>query len=98
MFVYLHLLADGVRLLSLWHRYLSCICCPDGDTIQIYESNPNSLFCKWQQCIEQWKVVLDTIAEEFKAGVATVNPHKGAQTCNRCHLMQVCRINEAQYA
>ena len=49
------------------------------------------------EAIENWRVVLDRLGEEFRQGKAVVDPKKPGQTCQYCGLGALCRINEAVY-
>ncbi len=42
---------------------------------------------------ERWPVQLAALVSEFKSGVATVAPLSGAQTCNRCGMQRLCRVD-----
>ena len=44
----------------------------------------------WPELLLHWRKVIDTLAGEFAAGVATVQPRPGA--CRDCHLPGLCRI------
>ena len=44
----------------------------------------------WSELLVHWRKVIDTLAGEFAAGVATVQPLPGA--CRECHLPGLCRI------
>ena len=46
------------------------------------------------EAIENWRVVLDRLGEEFRQGRAAVDPKKPGQTCQYCGLGALCRINE----
>jgi CRISPR/Cas system-associated exonuclease Cas4 (RecB family) len=42
--------------------------------------------------LEEWRRVLERLAEEFRAGKAAVDPKPGA--CDNCGLRALCRIRE----
>jgi probable DNA repair protein len=44
------------------------------------------------ELIEEWRRVLERLAEQFRAGLAEVNPKVGA--CEYCGLRALCRIRE----
>ena len=44
--------------------------------------------------IEEWRRVLEHLAEEFRAGRAEVDPKPGA--CDNCGLRALCRIRELE--
>lgn len=49
----------------------------------------------WQQLQNDWRALLQELAQEFAAGVAAVLPSRGAQTCQHCDLQSLCRIGDA---
>ena len=53
------------------------------------KSNPDY---NWQQQLTDWQVVLSSLANDFKQGVATVEPLETA--CRYCDLHGLCRIHE----
>ena len=48
----------------------------------------------WDRVVEQWREVLEKLAQEFMAGTAEVSPKKFPATCQYCELAQLCRIKE----
>jgi hypothetical protein len=42
--------------------------------------------------IEEWRRVLERLADNFRAGFAEVDPKQGA--CDLCGLRALCRIRE----
>jgi probable DNA repair protein len=46
----------------------------------------------WEQAEQQWKEQLGALAQEVRAGVASVTPK--AKACDWCHLSAVCRVND----
>ena len=48
----------------------------------------------WQQLQQDWRALLEELAQEFAAGVAAVLPSRGAQTCQHCDLQSLCRIGD----
>ena len=49
------------------------------------------------ESIPAWAGVLETLAGEFVAGRAAVDPHRGAKTCEFCRLPALCRVAELGY-
>jgi probable DNA repair protein len=45
--------------------------------------------------LDAWRKVLDQLGNDFRAGVADVNP-KNASACRRCTLLPLCRFGEAE--
>jgi probable DNA repair protein len=50
-------------------------------------------FESWSELLQAWQVSLETLADDFIAGRAAVDPRKPA-VCNTCHLHALCRIQE----
>ncbi len=48
----------------------------------------------WEAQLIAWKAILHQLAEDFANGIATVDPKDLKQTCLRCELKSLCRINE----
>jgi len=46
----------------------------------------------WQALLAHWRTVLTALAENYVAGVATVDPLP--QECRTCHLSTLCRVHE----
>jgi hypothetical protein len=44
--------------------------------------------------IDGWRDVLERLADEFRGGVARVDPRDGKRTCTYCDLSTLCRIGE----
>ncbi|MCF2902061.1 PD-(D/E)XK nuclease family protein [Pseudoalteromonas sp. OFAV1] len=44
--------------------------------------------------IQTWKTQIHDIVDEFKSGLASVNPHKVEKSCTYCNNAPVCRLNE----
>lgn len=49
-------------------------------------------FFHWQSLINHWKITIDTLAEQFHQGIATVDPIHSNTTCATCELQPLCRI------
>jgi len=52
----------------------------------------------WAELATEFPAKVATIAREFKAGCAVVDPVKGALTCRYCALENLCRIDELSKA
>lgn len=50
---------------------------------------------RWEQVTEHWWAWLDRLARDHAAGRADVDPKLGANTCRRCHLAALCRVESA---
>ena len=48
----------------------------------------------WPELIENWRAILERLADSFRSGRAIVDPKKGAITCSRCDYALVCRVSE----
>ena len=48
----------------------------------------------WPQQFNDWRQVLQNLAEEFRSGYAAVEPKKPGDTCKYCELTALCRIHE----
>jgi ATP-dependent helicase/nuclease subunit B len=48
----------------------------------------------WQSLLSYWQSILGSLAKDFMQGVALVSPKSYPQTCQYCHLMSLCRMNE----
>jgi hypothetical protein len=44
--------------------------------------------------LNEWRLRIEQLGEEFLAGHAEVDPREPGKTCESCHLQAVCRINE----
>lgn len=49
-----------------------------------------------QQQQEEWRATLTSLAEDFRNGVAVVDPKKGNETCRYCAQSLLCRIRETE--
>lgn len=47
----------------------------------------------YEKQYETWKNTLGSLAEDFKAGIAIVDPLEGINTCRLCSLKTLCRVN-----
>ena len=48
----------------------------------------------WEELFDNWRAVLENLADEFRRGVATVTPSRGA--CDWCEQQPLCRIHEVE--
>ncbi len=48
-----------------------------------------------KETIEDWRLVLDRLGEDFRDGKAVVDPKDRRQSCEYCSFPTLCRINEA---
>jgi hypothetical protein len=46
--------------------------------------------------IRDWKLQIEDLVRSFLAGRADVNPREYPETCTRCGLHALCRIQEQQ--
>jgi probable DNA repair protein len=49
----------------------------------------------WPAITQHWRAWLDALARDFAAGRAVVDPKQGQDTCRRCHLGGLCRVDTA---
>lgn len=49
----------------------------------------------WRQVTEHWWAWLDRLARDHADGRADVDPKLGGNTCRRCHLGALCRVESA---
>lgn len=49
----------------------------------------------WRGLLSGWRVVLERLGEEFRAGRAVVDPKAWPKSCQYCGLTSLCRINES---
>ncbi|MFC1747353.1 PD-(D/E)XK nuclease family protein [Pseudomonadota bacterium] len=48
----------------------------------------------WSALLDEWRNVLTDIAQDFRQGIATVDPKDGHKTCQYCECGPLCRITE----
>jgi hypothetical protein len=48
----------------------------------------------WEELLARWRDEMDTLGREFVTGVARVDPKRANESCKRCELKALCRINE----
>lgn len=48
---------------------------------------------QWQEQLQQWRQVLEGLAQEFRSGVATIEPLQGRHSCQYCGLQSLCRVS-----
>lgn len=51
-------------------------------------------FPTWEGQLQDWRMRLTAMADEFLSGQTEVNPLKGPATCRHCDLKMLCRIAE----
>lgn len=56
---------------------------------------PNGQNVSLEVAMENWRVVLHRLGQEFQSGKATVDPKESGTTCLHCSLTPLCRINDA---
>ena len=50
----------------------------------------------FDEMLANWRMTLQRLGEEFRAGRAAVDPKNGKKTCELCHLGMLCRVSEAR--
>ncbi len=65
---------------------------PDG-VLKFSESNFSAYNADWSTQVDEWKRVLKALAEDFKSGMAGVDPKEGSKTCQYCDFANLCRIS-----
>lgn len=63
-------------------------------TIKLLAETNSAQSAIWPHQIEEWRNVLEKLADDFSQGVATVDPKKQEETCSLCNLQPLCRIHE----
>jgi ATP-dependent helicase/nuclease subunit B len=63
-------------------------------TIKSLEKIKDTNARDWQDQIQQWKITLENLANDFSEGKANVDPKFLLETCKHCHLETFCRIKE----
>jgi probable DNA repair protein len=48
----------------------------------------------WAGQLHAWRQTLTALGEQFRSGVATVDPKRYPSTCDTCHLRTLCRVEE----
>jgi ATP-dependent helicase/nuclease subunit B len=56
-----------------------------------YRANDNK---NWQALASDWKTILTQLGDDFFHGKARVDPKDAVQTCKRCSLKPLCRIQQ----
>ena len=49
---------------------------------------------EWGDQLAAWRQTLTALGEQFRSGVATVDPKRYPVTCELCHLGALCRVEE----
>lgn len=63
-----------------------------ADYSQIRPSNKLPGIETWDDLLEHWRNVLNSLAQQYLSGAAYVQPLKNE--CNYCHLRSLCRVHE----
>jgi probable DNA repair protein len=50
----------------------------------------------FDEMLANWRMTLQRLGEEFRAGRAAVDPKNRKKTCELCHLGMLCRVSEAR--
>lgn len=48
----------------------------------------------WASQLQSWRQSLATLAAQFRSGFAPVAPKRYPNTCDRCHLRMLCRVED----
>ena len=56
------------------------------------EARPGAMPPSWEEMFENWRGVLENLANEFRQGIASVNPKPRA--CDWCDQHLLCRVHE----
>jgi ATP-dependent helicase/nuclease subunit B len=48
----------------------------------------------WDEQLYEWRTILEKLGNDFRDGIATVDPKDLLNTCNTCKLHTFCRIHE----
>lgn len=59
-----------------------------------FDDVKNTSAVNWPDQFNQWREVLQDLAEAFRMGYAPVDPKKTGTTCKYCELTALCRIHE----
>lgn len=62
----------------------------------VAETREAAAFGSWAALLAEWRRVIDTLGQSFRAGDARVAPKNGYQTCEHCDLVPLCRIRERE--
>lgn len=52
---------------------------------------------EWSQLTQQWQTVLQNLAQQFRSGVAKVDPKDPVKSCSLCHLHELCRVHSEYF-
>ena len=87
---------EGVALLQVNARNVDYFGWGSNDTQPIASSRSYRSVDeqKWQEFMQQWRQQLEQIFGAYINGEAAVHP-QSAQSCRRCHLQALCRIQSA---
>lgn len=50
----------------------------------------------WPELQKRWNNIIDSMVDEFEAGLVAVAPTRGSITCNYCDYQSLCRIGEQE--
>ena len=67
---------------------------PDVTPIEAKRGMGKKGYASWDVLTEEWETSLRSLARNFSAGAAEVDPKNGSLTCVRCDLQSICRIGE----
>jgi len=67
---------------------------PGVGTIGKSRSRNAKQYPGWDALVASWRRELEQLGSEFAAGVATVSPKRGNNTCRQCDQQVLCRIAE----
>ncbi len=65
------------------------------DSVKTLFEEKNTAATSWKQQVEQWKMILEKLGNDFFNGVASVDPKDPVETCQHCHLQTLCRVSES---
>jgi ATP-dependent helicase/nuclease subunit B len=81
------------------HEFAGCVGAPSG-TLFAGLKNGTALMKNALQAeqLDSWKETIERLAEDFLAGRAEVDPREYPETCERCGLQTLCRVQENRTA
>jgi hypothetical protein len=59
------------------------------------KSRSNELHDDLSSLVDDWRITLDALAQDFADGRAEVDPKHYPQTCEHCRQRLLCRVNPA---
>lgn len=69
---------------------------PKVDGVEKHKKARQQDLNSWDDLLQHWRQQLETLSEDFVAGVAKVDPVDYKHACQYCELGGLCRISEAQ--